>query len=78
MRPRIMIESRRNPALRVVTIRTRSLPGLRELARVGVFVTILTNLRRAFELHFFRTHRYLVTSSAFHRTMRAEQGELCF
>ena len=78
MSPRIMIESRRNPALRVVAIRARGLPGLRELARVRVFVTILTNLRRAFELHFFRACGNLVTIAALHRTMRAKQRELCF
>ena len=78
MSPRIMIESRRNPALRVVAIRARGLPGLRELARVRVFVTILTNLRRAFELHFFRACGNFVTIAALHRTMRAKQRELCF
>lgn len=61
-----------------MTIRARGLAGLRELAHVGVFVTILTNLGRALELHFFRADWDLVASSALHRTMRAKQGELRF
>lgn len=44
MCPRIMIKNRRDPALRVVTIRTTSLPGFRKLTQVGIFMTILTNL----------------------------------
>lgn len=75
---RIVIENGGNPALRVMTIRTRGLPGLRKLACVGVFVAVLTDLRRAFELHFFRTRRHLVTIAALHRTMRTEQWKLRF
>lgn len=44
VRPRIVIERGGNPALGGVTIRTGPLAGLRKLPRVGVFVTILTNL----------------------------------
>lgn len=78
MRPRVVIEGRRNPALRVVAIRATSLPRLRELAHVRVFVTIFANLRRAFELHFFRACGNFVTIAALHRAMRAKQRELCF
>ena len=78
MRPRIVIENGRNPTLRIVTIRAGGLSGLRKLAGVDIFMTILTNLRRPLELHFFRAHGYLVTSAALHRTMRTEQRELGF
>lgn len=61
-----------------MTIRTRGLPRFRKLVRVGVFVAVLTDLRRAFELHFFRTRRYLVTIAALHRTMRTEKRKLRF
>lgn len=77
MCPRIVIENGRNPALGIVTVRAGGLSGLRKLACVCVFVAILADLRRAFELHFFRAHRHLVTGSALYRAMRAEQRELC-
>lgn len=51
MCPGVVIERRRNPSLRIVTIRTRSLFGLCELAGVRVFVAILTDLRSPLELH---------------------------
>lgn len=43
-----------------------------------VLVTVLANMRRALELHIFRTHRHLVTSATLHRAMCSEQGKLCF
>lgn len=61
-----------------MTIRTRRLAGLRKLACVGVFMAVLTDLRRAFELHFFPTRRHLVTIAALHRTMRTEKRKLRF
>lgn len=55
MGPRIVVEDRGNPTLRIVTIRASSLSSFRELACMGIFVTIFTNLRCALELHFLRS-----------------------
>ena len=59
-----------------MAIGARSLPSLRKLACVGVFVTILTNLRGAFELYCFLASGYFVTSATIHRAVRPEQWEL--
>ena len=77
VRSRIVIERRRHPALRIMTIRTRGLAGLCKLSRMGVLVAIFANLRSALELHLFPSYRYLVTRSASHRAVRAKQGKLC-
>lgn len=74
----VVVERGRHPALGVVAIRTGSFPLLGKLSRVGIFVTILANLRRAFELYFLLTHRHLVTVPALDRAVRAKQGELGF
>lgn len=55
-----------------------SLPRLRELALVCVFVTILTNLRGALEPHLARAHGRLVAVAAWDHTVRAEKRELRF
>jgi len=78
MRSRIVVERGRHPALDVVAIRTGSFPLLGKLSCVGIFVTILANLRRAFELYFLRPHRHLVTVPALDRAMRAKQREFGF
>lgn len=44
MTPCVMVKGGRNPALRIVTVGTRSFPGLRKLAAMRLSVTILTNL----------------------------------
>jgi hypothetical protein len=40
----VVIEGRGHPALRIVAVGTRCLPGLRELAVMSVLVTIFANL----------------------------------
>ena len=54
------------------------LPSLCKLACVGIFVTILTNLRSALELHFLRSHRHFMTIAALDGAVRAEQREFRF
>lgn len=76
MRLCVVVECGRDPTLRIVAIRARRLSGLRELAGMRVFVTILTNLRSAFELHHFCARGDLVTIAALYASMRAEQREL--
>jgi len=78
MGSRVVVERRRNPALCIVTIRASGLPGFHKLAGMRIFVTILTNLRRALELHFLRPHRHFVAITALHRAVRAEQREFRF
>ena len=78
MRPGVMVEGGRHPALRVVAVRTRGLPGLGELAVVRIFVTILADLRRVLELYFLFADRRLVTITALDGAMRSEQREFGF
>jgi len=59
-----------------VAIRARSLTAFRKLGRVGVFVAIFTNLRRALELHRFLARRHFVTSGAIYGPVSPEQQEL--
>lgn len=73
-----MIKDRRNPSLRIVTIRAGSLPRLCKLACVRVFVTIRANLRCALELHLLGSHRYLVTVAALDHAMGAKQRKFRF
>ena len=75
MRSCVVVKHRRRPALRIVTIRARRFSGLRKLADMRVFVTILTNLRSAFELHRFCARGDLVTIAALYGPVRAEQRE---
>jgi len=44
VRLRLVVKDRRNPALRIVTIRAMSFPGLRKLAGMSILVAILANL----------------------------------
>ena len=78
VRSRIVVERGRHPALDVVAIRTGSFPLLGKLSRVGIFVTILANFRRALKLYFLRTHRHLVTVPALDGAVRAKQREFGF
>lgn len=78
MRSRIVIKSRRNPPLRIMTIGTGRLAGFRKLARMGVFMAILANLRSPFELHLRAANRRFVTITTLHKTMRAKQGKFRF
>jgi hypothetical protein len=71
MGPRVVVESRGNPALGIVAIRASRLPGFRELAGVGIFVTILTNLGRALELHFLRSDGHFMAITALDGSVRA-------
>ena len=72
----VVIKRGRHPPLRIVTIRARRLSGLRKLASMRIFVTILTNLRSALELHRFCARGDLVTIAALYGTVRPEQREL--
>ena len=78
MRSRIVVEQRRNPALRIVAIRTGGLARFRKLSGMNVFVTIFTNLRSPLELHLRGSNWSLVTSAAFGGSMRAKQRKLRF
>jgi len=78
MRPGVMVEGGGHPALRIVAVRTRSLPGLGKLAVMGIFVTIFADLRRVFELYFFFADRRLVTITALDGAMRSKQREFGF
>ncbi len=78
MSPRVVIEDGGNPPLRIVTIGTGSFAGLHKLACMGVFVAILTNLRRALELHLFGSRRHLVAITALYSAMRAKERKLRF
>ena len=78
MRPGVMVESGGRPALRVMAVRTRCLPGLGELSVMGIFVTILADLRGVLELYFLFADRRLVTITALDGAMRSEQRELGF
>jgi hypothetical protein len=77
-RPGIVIESRGNPALGIVAVGTGGLTSLRKLAGMGVFVAVLTNLRRTFELHLLGSDRCLVTSPASRRAVCSEEWKLGF
>jgi hypothetical protein len=76
MCPPIVIEHGGHPALRIMAIRARGLAGFRKLARVGVLVAILTNLRRALELHRFLTGWHFVTRGTIYGAMCTQQREL--
>ena len=78
MRPRVMVEDGRHPALRIMAVRARCFPGLCELAVMGVFVTILADLRRALKLYFFFAYRRLMAITALGGAVRSKQGELGF
>ncbi len=78
MRPGVMVEGGGHPALRIVAVGTRSLPGLGKLAVMGIFVTIFADLRRVFELYFFFANRRLVTITALDGAMRSKQREFGF
>lgn len=75
---RVVVKRRRNPPLGIVAVRTRCLPTLRKLAVMSIFVTILTDLGRTLELHFFLPYRHLVASAALHGAVRPQQRELGF
>jgi hypothetical protein len=77
-RPRIVIESRGNPALGIVAVGTGSFSSLRKLAGMGVFVTVLANLGRTLELHLLSSHGCLVTGPASRRAVRSDQWKLGF
>ena len=78
MRPGVMVEGGGHPALRIVAVRTRCLPGLGKLAVMGILVAIFADLRCVLELYFLFADRHLVTVSAFDGTMRPEQWEFGF
>jgi hypothetical protein len=78
MRPSVMVKGGGHPALRIVAVRTRCLPGLGKLAVVGIFVAIFADLRCVLELYFLFADRHLVTITAFDGTMRPEQREFGF
>ena len=78
MRPGVMVKGGGHPALRIVAVRTRCLPGLGKLAVMGIFVAIFADLRCVLELYFFFADRHLVTITAFDGTMRHEQREFGF
>lgn len=78
MRPRVVIENRRHPTLRIVAIGAGSFPGLCKLAAVSIFVTVLTNLRGALELDFPRAHGRFVTGATLDHAVSTEKWELGF
>src|SRR5882762_3714140 len=78
MRPGVMVKGGRHPALRIVAVRTRCLPGLGELAVMGIFVAIFADLRSVLELYFLFADRHLVTITALGGAMRSEQREFGF
>ncbi len=59
-----------------MAIGARRLPSLRKLAGVGVFVTALTNLRGAFELHRFLARRHFVATGTVYGTVSPQQRKL--
>lgn len=61
-----------------MAIRTRCLTGFCELAIMSIMVTILANLRRALEQHFFLANRHFVTITALNGTVGSEQREFSF
>ena len=72
MCPRVVVEGRGNPALRIVTVRTGRRPGLCELAVMSVLVTIFANLRRALELYLLLADRHFVAITALGGAVRSE------
>lgn len=78
MCPRVMVEGGGHPALRIVAVRTRCLPGLGKLAVMGILVAIFADLRCVLELYFLFADRRLVTITAFDGTMRSKQREFGF
>jgi hypothetical protein len=78
VRPRVVIENRGHPTLRIVAIGARRFPSLRKLTAVSVFVTVLTNLRGALELDFPRAHERFVTGATLDHAVSAEKRELGF
>ncbi len=75
---RVMVECGGNPALRIVAVRTSGLPGLCELAVMGVFVAIFAALRRALELHFLLADWRFVTITTLDGAVRSKQREFGF
>ena len=69
--PCVVVEGRRNPAPRIVTIRASRLPRFHKLACMRIFVTILANLRRALKLYLLLSHRHFMTVATLDRTVRA-------
>jgi len=61
-----------------VAIGARGLPGFRKLTRVRVLVTVLTDLRGAFELDLFRADRRLVAIAAQGYAVRPKKWEFGF
>lgn len=74
----IVIERRRHPVAGIVTIVAGRPAMLGKLARMRVFVAVLTNFRSPFELNFLRADWRLVALPAFDRAVRAQQRELRF
>ena len=78
-RPFVMVERRRHPPFRVVTIDTRSLVGaILELAPVRLLVAGFALLQRPFELDFVRARQRLMTLAAGYGAVCAEQRKLRF
>ncbi len=75
MRAGIMVEGRRHPALRIMTVCTRRFSGLGELGVMGVFVTIFADLRGVLELYFLLADRHFVAIAALGAAVRPEQRE---
>lgn len=61
-----------------MAIRASRLSSLRKLACVGIFVTILTNMRSALELHFLGSDRHFMAITALDGAVGAEQREFRF
>jgi len=78
VRAGIVVERRRNPALRIVAVGARSFSRLCKLARMDVLVAILTNLGSALELHLLGSNRDLVTGTAAHGAVCPKQWKLRF
>ena len=78
MRPGVMVEGGGHPALRIVAVRTRCLPGLGKLAVMGILVAIFADLRSVLELYFLFADLHLVTITAFDGPMRSKQREFGF
>lgn len=73
-----VIESRWLPALGIVAVCAPGLSGFCKLVCVGIFVTIFTNLGRAFELYLCGSRRDLVAIAALYGAMRTKQRKLRF
>ena len=75
MRAGIMVEGRRHPALRIMTVCTRRFSSLGELGVMGVFVTIFADLRGVLELYFLLADRHFVAIAALGAAVRPQQRE---